>query len=254
LIDYDAELRHYHEALRRAHGIRPRDHVLDIGCGSGQTTREAARVAAAGTALGVDVSAQAIDRARRLARAEGLGNVAFEHADAQVHRFPQERFDVAISRFGTMFFDDPSAAFANIGRALRADGRLAMMVWQEHERNEWSVSIERALQDRDGAPPTAARPEFSLADRATVEGMLDAAGFADVTFTDVHEPVFYGPDVEAALAWAGGFTSTREALARLDPAAAQRALQRLRETMAAHAGAGGVWFDGRAWVVKARRR
>jgi ubiquinone/menaquinone biosynthesis C-methylase UbiE len=125
---YDAELRRHNEVLRRACGIQFRDHVLDVGCGTGQTTRQAARTARAGTALGVDISAPAIERARELTRAEGLRNVAFERADAQVYRFPQERFDLAISRFGTMFFDDPVAAFANIVRALRPTGRMVMMV------------------------------------------------------------------------------------------------------------------------------
>ena len=142
---YDAELRRHNEVLRRACGIQFRDHVLDIGCGTGQTTRQAARTAQAGRALGVDVSAPAIERARELARAEQLGNVAFERADAQVYRFPQERFDLAISRFGTMFFDDPAAAFANIRQALRPAGRLVMMVWQAHERNEWDAAIHQTL-------------------------------------------------------------------------------------------------------------
>ena len=65
--------------------------------------------------------------------------------DAQVHRFPPESFDLAISRFGAMFFDDPVAAFANIARALRPAGRLVMMVWQARERNEWDVAIHRSL-------------------------------------------------------------------------------------------------------------
>src|SRR5262245_62686061 len=108
---YDAELRRHNEVLRRAVGVQLRDHVLDIGCGTGQTTRQAARTARAGSALGVDVRAPAIERARELARAEGLRNVTFERADAQVYRFAEERFDVAISRFGTMFFDDPGSAF-----------------------------------------------------------------------------------------------------------------------------------------------
>ncbi len=115
---YDAELPRHNEVLRRACGIQFRDHILDIGCGTGQTTRQAARTARAGSALGVDISAPAIERARELARAEQLTNVTFERADAQVHRFPQERFHLAISRLGTMFFDDPAAAFANIRRAL----------------------------------------------------------------------------------------------------------------------------------------
>src|SRR6266516_5307275 len=80
---YDAELRRHNEVLRRAFGVQLHDRVLDIGCGTGQTTRQAARTARAGSALGVDISAPAIERARELARAEGLRNVTFEHANAQ---------------------------------------------------------------------------------------------------------------------------------------------------------------------------
>ena len=254
-VGYDAELRRHNEVLRRAAGVQPHDHVVDVGCGTGQTTRQAARTAPAGSALGVDISAPAIGRARELARAEGLRNVTFEHANAQVHRFPKERFDLAISRFGTMFFDDPVAAFANISRALRPAGRLVMMVWQAHERNEWDVTIHQSLGAAEGPGPGASGgPDpFSLADPPAVKQILRAAGFADVAFTDVHEPVFYGPDVAAALDWARGFTCTSEILMKLDPAAAARAVGRLREALAAHLSDDGVWFNSRAWIITARR-
>jgi len=252
---YDAELRRHDEVLRRACGIRVRDHVLDIGCGAGQTTRQAARTARSGSALGVDVSGPAIERARELARVENLRNVTFERADAQVYRFPQERFDVALSRFGTMFFGDPAAAFANFGRALRPAGRLVMMVWQAPERNEWDVVIRRSLGPAGEPPalPSGGAGAFSLADPPAVTGLLEAAGFAYVAFTEVHEPVYYGPDVAAALDWVRGFTCTSEALNRLDSAAAGRAVGRLSEALAGHAGDDGVWFDSRAWIVTARR-
>jgi ubiquinone/menaquinone biosynthesis C-methylase UbiE len=252
---YDAELRRHNQVLRRTCGVQLHDHVLDIGCGTGQTTRQAARTAQAGSALGVDISAPAIERARELAQTEGLRNVTFEHANAQVHRFPQERFDLAISRFGTMFFDDPVAAFANIRRALRPAGRLVMMVWQPHERNEWDVAIHQSLAGSEGpvAAASAGPDPFSLADPPTVKEILGAAGFADIAFTGVHEPVYYGPDVAAALDWVRGFACTSEVLKRLDPAAAARAVGRLREALAAHLSDDGVWFNSRAWIITARR-
>ena len=248
-VTYDAELRLHDEVLRRACGVQAHEQVLDIGCGLGQTTCEAARLARAGGALGVDISEPAVERARELAQAQGVHNVAFERADAQVHRFPPERFDLAMSRFGTMFFDDPVAAFANAGRALRPAGRLVMMVWQAGERNEWEVAIRQSLQ----AVASEGLSAFSLADPPTVTGILEAAGFADVTFTDVREPVYYGPDVAAALDWVQGFTCASQALNRLDPAAAASAVRRLREVLATHHRGDGVWFNSRAWIVTARR-
>ncbi|MEV4756307.1 class I SAM-dependent methyltransferase [Micromonospora sp. NPDC049559] len=255
-VDYDAELTRYDPVLRRAWAVQPHDRVLDVGCGAGRTTRTAARLARAGSALGVDVSAPAIERARGLALAEGLGNVTFERADAQAHPFAQGRFDLAISRFGTMFFDDPVAAFGNIGRALRPAGRLVMLVWQAAERNEWDVVIREALAEPGGPAVVAGDgPDaFSLADPATVAAVLRAAGFADIVLTDVGQPVYYGPDPTAALDWIGRFAVTKNLLERLDPAAAARALARLRDALAARTTDGGVWFDSRAWIVTARRR
>jgi SAM-dependent methyltransferase len=254
-VDYDAELRLLNDALRRAYEIGPEDRVLDIGCGAGQATRDAARLAGDGWALGVDISKEMIERAHLLAEAEGLRNITFEHADAQDHRFPSERFDLAISRFGTMFFRDPVAAFTNIGGGLRRAGRLLMMVWQAHERNEWSVSIERALAAAVGSPVPASvgLDPFSLADPATVRRVLHAAGFSDVTFTGVRQPIYFGRDVAAAFEWVGGFACTNEVLDRLDPIDTELAFERLRETLVAHVREGGVWFDSRAWIVKARR-
>jgi SAM-dependent methyltransferase len=256
LVDYDAELQMHNEVLRRAYRIWPSDHVLDIGCGAGQTTRDAARLARDGSAVGVDVSAPMITRARELTEAAGLHNACFEQADAETHHFPSESFDIAISRFGTMFFADPVAAFTNIGLALRPKGRLVMMVWREHERNEWSVLIERALAVGTDVPdaPSAEPTTFSLADPTTTGRILDTAGFVETSFTDVHEPVYYGPDVAAALEWIRGFASVNDVLKRLDHVSTEPVLDRLRQTVAEHLSGQGVWFDSRAWIVTTSRR
>ena len=84
--------------------------------------------------------------------------------------------------------------------------------------------------------------------------ILDTAGFVEASFTDVHEPVYYGPDVAAALDWIRGFASVNDVLKRLDPASTERALERLRQTLAEHLSGQGVWFDSRAWIVTASRR
>ena len=155
-----------------------------------------------------------------------------------------------------MFFADPIAAFANIARALRSAGRLVMMVWQTHGRNEWFESIQRSLAGREIASDVLSEtPDpFSLGDPATVERILEAAGFGVATFNDVRQPVYYGRDADAALEFVRGFSCTDDALKRLDRPASERALQRLRETLAAHDRGQGVWFDACAWIVTARRR
>ena len=104
-------------------------------------------------------------------------------------------------------------------------------------------------------PPPADGPHpFSLADPAVAGGILATAGFAEISFTDVHEPVYYGPDPAVALDVVGGLRSTRDLLAGLEAGEAARALDRLRATLAAHQAPGGVFFDARAWIIAARRR
>jgi SAM-dependent methyltransferase len=251
---YDAELRAHHEHLRAAYGISPGDEVVDIGCGTGLTTREAARAAAPGRVVGVDVSERMLERAHQLTAAERLDNIRYELGDAQVHRFDPASFDVAISRFGTMFFSDPAAAFANIAAALRPGARLVALVWQRHDQNAWARAIDAALGDAARPPQPGADP-FSLGDAEATARMLEGAGFDGVSFDDVREPVFYGHDVDAALAIVRGFQDTRAALASLSDGEAARAVERLRDMLAAHhSDERGVALDSRSWLITARRR
>jgi ubiquinone/menaquinone biosynthesis C-methylase UbiE len=250
MVTYDEELRAHNERLRDAAGVRSGEWVLDIGCGAGQTTRDAARAAAPGSVLGVDVSPAALERARELAAAESLRNVSFELGDAQTHAFEAGRFDVAISRFGTMFFSDPVAAFANVGRALRPGGRLVALVWQRHRDNDWVVAIDEAI----GSTAPEYGGAFSLGDPEATRRILERAGFVDVALEHVDEPVFYGPDLAAALEWVSGFQDVSEFLSALDPDARDRAVERLRDTLAAHRGDRGVAFDSCAWLVTGRPR
>jgi SAM-dependent methyltransferase len=250
---YDAELRAHHEHLRAAYGIREGDAVLDIGCGTGLTTRDAARAAAPGRVVGVDVSERMLERARELTAAEGLDNAEYELGDAQAHRFGSA-FDVAISRFGTMFFSDPPAAFANIGAALRPRARLVLLVWQPRKENEWVRAIDAALGDAAQLPAPGS-DAFSLGDAEATTRLLEGAGFADIRFEAVHEPVFYGVDVDAALAVVLGFQDTRAALATLSDGEAARTVERLREVLTAHySDDHGVALDARSWLITARRR
>lgn len=253
MFDYDTELRRYRQRLREAMDVAPDDHVLDIGCGAGQTTRDAAELAVQGSALGVDVSPAMVARARRLSADEGLRNIRFEETDAQIHPFAPAHFSLGVSRFGTMFFADPVAAFTNIGRALAPGARLVQLVWQDSRGQEWAEAIHHALVGGESRVPSAPDGPFSLADPATVNGLLDTAGFSDIHIVDVREPICLARDAEVAVDTVRVLRMVGDELARLDADQTERALERLREVMAAHSTDDGVWFDSRAWLITARR-
>lgn len=252
---YDAELTAHHQHLRAAYEISPGDEVLDIGCGAGLTTRDAARAAAPGRAVGVDVSASMLERARQLSKAERLDNVTFELGDAQVHRFDPARFDLVISRFGTMFFSDPVLAFANIASALRPRGRLLLLVWQRLELNEWALAIDAAFGEAAQLTPRPGADPFSLGDAEATMAILKRAGFDELRFEEVHEPVLYGHDLAAALDFVRGFRNVSAALASMSDSDAARAVKGLRETLAAHySDDRGVVLDSRSWLITGQRR
>ncbi|WP_411905690.1 class I SAM-dependent methyltransferase [Rhizobium mayense] len=248
---YDAELSRHNRHLRAAAGVRPHDRILDIGCGAGQTTREAALAATQGSAVDVDTSAEMLEIARQRSAEAGFGNVSFELGDAQTHDFPAAGFDLCISRFGVMFFADPPVAFANIAQAMRPGGRIAWMVWQSQERNEWFGAIRHALAPGSVTPENAGKP-FSLGDPTIAKELLSAAGFTSIDFIEVKEPVFYGANVDAALNALADLYMVKDALMHTDEAP-DRPLQRLRDLLKTHMTSEGVLFDSRAWIITAER-
>jgi len=250
---FDRALGAYRERFLAAAGIGRADRVLDIGCGTGQTTRDAARAAADGFALGVDLSRRMIELGRRLAAGQGIGNALFEQADAQIHPFPAAGFDVAISRTGTMFFGDPSAAFANIARAIRPGGRLALLVWQGPEANEWIRELAGALAaGRDLPTPPAGCPgPFAQASPEAVRAVLDAAGFSRIELDGLRRPMWFGSDAEDACAFVLGLMGWM--IQDLDDAGRGRALRNLRATLNRHDTGPGVFYESATWIITATR-
>lgn len=253
---YDRAARGYHLRLLEAVGVSAGDRVLDIGCGNGEVTRDAARAATGGSALGVDLSSQMIAKAEELAKAEGLTNAAFERADAQVHPFAPDAHDVVVSRFGAMFFADPVAAFTNLARTTRPGGRLVLVSWQELAENAWLQAIRGALaMGRElPAPPTGAPGPFGLADPSAVQAVLESAGFDDISCEAVREPLWAGADAEDAFGFLSRTGVAKGLLGGLGPADQERALDALRTTLAAHEGPDGVQLGSAAWLFVARRR
>jgi SAM-dependent methyltransferase len=254
---HDAFVAPFDAHLLAAAGIAGRDRVLDVGCGCGATTRAAARAAAdGGDATGVDLSGAMLERARAVADEDGLTNVRFVHGDAQAHPFEQGEFDAAISRFGVMFFADPTAAFTNLARATREQGRLVFLCWQELLRNDcfW-VPVSAALTHVP--PPDPGSPDepgpFSLADPDRIRSILSAAGWRDVDLQEVEEQLPLGDDTDSAVTFVRGFRSMRRLLAGADDAAVGRAVEAVREAFAANESSKGVVLGATAWVVSARR-
>ena len=249
---FDRSVAPYHQRLMAVAAIGEGDRVLDIGCGAGQTTRDAARAAWAGSALGVDLSSRMLDYARRRAAEEGMSNVAFAQVDAQVHSFDAGGYDVAISRTAAMFFGDHAAAFANIARALRSGGRLVLVTWQPLAGNEWIREISAALAGgRDlPAPPPDAGP-FSLSDPDRVGAVLGGAGFARVELEGTTAGMWFGDDADDAHRFVLGLMGWM--LEGLDDAGRAHAIDALHATMAAHETPDGVLFDSAAWIIDTTR-
>lgn len=253
---YDAVAVSYTSRLLAAAGITAGERVLDIGCGTGETTRLAARAATYGSALGVDLSARMLKRADERSREEGITNADFVQADAQVHRFDESSFDVVISRFGAMFFSDPVAAFRNIASAVRPGGRLALLSWQELAKNEWVGSFRNALAAGRSlpSPPPGAPGPFGLADAAQVRRILDEAGLREVALVNADEAMWFGADTADAWSFVTGMGMVKGLTEGLHDDAKTSALDQLRQVLVAHETEAGVVFKGSAWLITAAVR
>jgi ubiquinone/menaquinone biosynthesis C-methylase UbiE len=253
---WDAVNGGFNEPLLDAAAIGAQDRVLDIGCGNGQTTRLAARRAARGSALGVDLSGPMLARARATAADEEVPNVTFVQGDAQVYPFKAGGFDVAISRFGIMFFSDPVAAFANIGRGLRPGGRLAFLCMQDLTRSD-VFRVPMTAIARYVRPPAFSGPGgpgmFSLADPTWITEVLSEAGFDRVTPTALERGAGWGADAAGAADFLLASGPVRGLLADIDEETLHQVRGALTTALRPYEGTGGAELKLAAWLVTAVR-
>ncbi|WP_326807067.1 MULTISPECIES: methyltransferase domain-containing protein [unclassified Streptomyces] len=246
----------FNEPLLDAAGITGDHRVLDLGCGSGQTTRLAALRAPRGHALGLDLSGPMLAEARAHAEREGITNASFTQGDAQVYPFEAGAFDAAMSRYGVMFFADPVAAFGNVGRTLRPGGRLAFVCPADAALNGW-VAAMATLHDflpagdfgRPGLPGM-----FSLAAPDHIRAVLAAAGFTSVTVDQAQAYGTWGHGAEDAAEFLLGTGPGRHLMEQADATARVRARRTLTEHLRAHEAADGtVRLRSTSWLVTADR-
>jgi SAM-dependent methyltransferase len=254
-VRMDRMLAPYGKRLLMAAGINSGERVIDIGCGTGAVTAEAAaRAMPGGAVLGVDISARMLAAARR--RTAGCPGVSLVLDDAQTHPFRIGAHDVVISRFGMGHFVDLVAALRNIGAALRPGGRLTFLEWGHPTANEWMTLADRVgAAALDGRWPT--RPDRSDHDpTGTVEARLhqalELAGL-DVESVDiVAEPMWAGDTVPDVLAWFQTLPDSRP-LHALPDTDWETYLAALGAELSSRRGPAGVLLGGSAWLVTARR-
>lgn len=236
--------------------LKPGDRVLDVGCGHGASTLEAAeRVGPSGRVSGVDISAEMLEPARKRIAFEDVNNVELIRADAQVHAFEAESFDAAISRFGTMFFEDPRAAFANLAHALRPSGRLVFVCWQDPLKNEWvAVALGAAIEALGRAPdlgPPGAPGPFAFADGDRLSQLLTEGGFRNVTLETVTRPVRIGRDLDHAVGFIMSLPQSQQLFASAPRDVIDAVVAKLRAAFAPYLGSHGMVMDATAWLVSA---
>ncbi|MBV8682532.1 MAG: methyltransferase domain-containing protein [Caulobacteraceae bacterium] len=248
----DRQLDPLGRAAMSALDVRPGDRVLDIGCGCGHTTLALAQaVGMEGEVLGVDVSEPMLTVARR--RAAGRNSIHFVQADAQSSDLGAGR-DAAFSRFGVMFFADPTTAFRNIGQALRPGGRLAFVCWRSLAENLWMRGpVEAAAPFLPPSPPQDphAPGPFAFADDKRVRGILEGAGWSEVEIRPHDDEIgIGGVDETMALSMKVGPLG---AALRATPDAAPSVMQAVRNFLSRYEGPNGVRMPAASWIVTATR-
>ncbi|MBT2442781.1 class I SAM-dependent methyltransferase [Streptomyces sp. ISL-36] len=250
---YNAMMDGFNAPLFAAADIAAHHTVLDVGCGTGLTTRLAARRAHRGHALGVDLSAAMLERARRDAAAENLANIAFEQGDAQVHPFAGPGFDTIISRGGVMFFADLVAAFTHLHDALVPGGRLAFLGPQPAGPHSPFARATAALAPYMREPSPAAQGMGSLLDPARISEVLTAAGFHAIEIAPVHADMGFGRDAHDATDFVFTMGPAHHNLRDVDAATLAALRTQVQDALGEFETPQGVRIPGAVWIVTATR-
>ena len=254
---YDLQLEPFTKALLGRALPQTHEDVLDVGCGSGATTLMAA--AKADHAVGIDLSRPLVELAMRRAQVAAIGNVDFMIADAQTHDFVAGTFDLLISQFGLMFFDDPARAFTNIRGALRPGGRVVFVSWQGLPANEWLMVIGSAVGRHVDVPEFGGQVRgpgmFSLCEADETATLLRSAGFEQVECESCTPTILIGGggSFDDSIGFLFGMGMARGLLSLVDPSAREDVIRAVSADLRDRYEEGiGTRLGAAAWVVSAR--
>jgi ubiquinone/menaquinone biosynthesis C-methylase UbiE len=227
--------------------------VLDVGCGTGATTLAVARrLGAQAEATGVDISEPMIALARERAQREGL-NARFVSTDAQTHPFDAGSFDLIVSRFGVMFFEEPVAAFTNLRRAAKPNAPLALIAWRSAADNPFMTAAERAAVPYLPAMP-ARKPDepgqFGFADQSRVRSILDKAGWKNIDIQPLDVPcTLPASELDAYVTKLGPLGRV---LGDADERTRAQVLEKVRAAFAPYVHGAEVRFNAACWLISAK--
>ena len=232
--------------------------ILDIGCGCGATTLEIAKKIKDGTITGVDISEPMLKKASQNAAALELTNTSFQVLDVQVDKMPSNDFDIAFSRFGVMFFEDPFEAFSNISKSLKENGQLSFVCWQNPSLNPWqSLSIQGIKQFLDlPAPPPKSPGPFAFEDKTYIQEILEQSNFKDIVIDDNQEDIvmFSGKSIqEACEDYLTINPVVTEMLKNSEEKLKEEILAALIDKFSDFHNGDGLLFPSATWIVTARK-
>ena len=255
-VRLDAIMAPLTEALITVAAPRAGDHVLDIGCGCGDLSLQiATRVGRSGRVAGVDVSTPMLAHAESRARAwpEPHAPLTWHHGDAATHEF-DTTFDLLVSRFGVMFFEDTLAAFRQLRKAAGPDARLNLLAWRARAEVEWMQapldwieSVVPVPDSSEGEPGP-----FGLADGQRTCDLLNAAGFHDVEPMPIDRVLTIGATVEEALTALRDTGPAAGALRDAEPDVMMRAETLMRDGLSRQKTSEGVQLRAACWLYRAR--
>ncbi len=253
---YDRQLAPFTEALLEQVRLSPDRSLLDVGCGCGALTLAAARFV--DSAVGIDISTPLTKVASERASTARIDNVEFVVADAQTYAFAPGTFDLVVSQFGLMFFDDPVGAFSNLRRSLAPGGRLAFVCWQGIPANEWLAVIAGQVANRVEMPEFGGLSKgpgmFALMDQDETTALLEAAGFTEVEFEPLSPTILIGGGgtVDQSMEFLLGMGMARGLLGLAGTDAQNEVVDAVRLSLTERYEPGvGVQFGAGAWMVTA---